>query len=108
MVSGGAELANGEYVSGDFFRGLGVAPEAGRLILKDDERIGTEVVVISDGFSRKHFGDPLRAAGRKMLFNNLPFTIVGVTPPGFYGVDSGSAPDFYLPLHADLALGSTA
>ena len=104
MVSGAAEVANGEYVSGDFFRGLGVAPEVGRLIVKDDDRIGTDVAVVSDGFSRKHFGDPLRAPGQKILFNNLPFTIVGVTPQGFYGVDSGSAPDFYLPLHADLAL----
>ena len=102
MIRGGAEVGIGEYVSGDFFRGLGVAPEAGRLIVADDDRIGTDVVVVSYGFARRHFGDAARAAGQKVFLNNLPFTVAGVTRPGFYGVDSGSAPEFYLPLHADV------
>jgi macrolide transport system ATP-binding/permease protein len=104
MIKGAAEVAAGEYVSGDFFSGLGVAPEAGRLIVADDDRIGTNVVVVSYGFAQSHFGDALRAAGQRIFLNNLPFTIAGVTPPGFYGVDSGSAPEFYLPLRADVAL----
>lgn len=104
MISGGAEVDSGEYVSGDFFDGLGVAPEAGRLIVAGDDHIGADVVVLSYGFAQRHFGDAARAAGQKIFLNNLPFTIAGVTPPGFYGVDSGSAPEFYLPLHADLAL----
>lgn len=103
-IGSGAEVAKGEYVSGDFFRGLGIAPEAGRLIVADDDRIGTDVVVVSYGFAQRHFGDAARAPGQKIFLNNLPFTIAGVTPPGFYGVDSGSAPEFYLPLHADVAL----
>ncbi|MBV9083731.1 MAG: ABC transporter permease [Acidobacteriaceae bacterium] len=104
MVTGGAEVAIGEYVSGDFFRGLGVASEAGRLIVADDDRMGTDVVVVSYGFAQRHFGDAVRAVGQKIFLNNLPFTIAGVTRPGFYGVDSGSAPEFYLPLRADVAL----
>jgi len=104
MVGGEAEVASGEYVSGDFFRGLGVAPEAGRFIMADDDRIGTDVVVLSYGFAERRFGDAARATGQKIFLNNLPFTIVGVMPPGFYGIDSGSAPAFYLPLHADMAL----
>ncbi len=104
MIGNGAEVANGEYVSGDFFRGLGVAAEAGRLIVADDDRIGTDVVVVGYGFAQRHFGDAARAVGQKMFLNNLPFTIVGVTSPRFYGVDPGSAPEFYLPLHADVAL----
>ena len=40
MVRGEAELANGEYVSGDFFRGLAVSSAAGRLIMGDDDRAG--------------------------------------------------------------------
>jgi predicted permease len=104
MIGREAEVASGEYVSGDFFRGLGISPEAGRLIVADDDRIGTDIVVLSYGFAQRRFGDAARAAGQKMFLNNLPFTIAGVTPPGFFGVDSGSAPEFYLPLHADLAL----
>jgi len=104
MVGGEAEVASGEYVSGDFFRGLGVAPEAGRLITADDDRIGTDVVVLNYGFAEGRFGNAGRAVGQKIFLNNLPFTIAGVTPPGYYGVDSGSAPAFYLPLNADLAL----
>jgi macrolide transport system ATP-binding/permease protein len=104
MAGGEAEVASGEYVSGDFFSGLGVAPEAGRLIVADDDRMGTDAVVLSYGFAQRRFGDAVRAVGQKILLNNLPFTIAGVTPPGFYGADSGSAPEFYLPLRADMAL----
>ena len=52
MIDGQAELADGEYVSGDFFRGLGVAPAAGRLLVPDDDRAGAPAVaVISDGYA---------------------------------------------------------
>jgi hypothetical protein len=104
MIGGEAEVASGEYVSGDFFRGLGVVPEAGRLIVVDDDRIGTDVVVLGYGFAQRRFGEAARAAGQKIFLNNLPFIVAGVTPPGFLGVDLGSAPELYLPLHADLAL----
>ena len=40
MINGEADLAKGEYVSGDFFRGLAVSPAAGRLIVADDDRAG--------------------------------------------------------------------
>jgi macrolide transport system ATP-binding/permease protein len=104
MIGGEAEVAGGEYVSGDYFRGLGVTPEAGRLIVAEDDRVGTDVVVLSSGFALRRFGDVARAPGQKIYLNNLPFRVAGVTPPGFYGVDSGSAPEFYLPLHADMSL----
>src|SRR5215472_378043 len=104
MIGGEAEVASGEYISGDFFRGLGIVQEAGRLIVADDDRIGTNVVVLSYGLAQRRFGDVARAPGQKIFLNNLPFTVAGVTPRGFYGTDSGSSPEFYLPLHADLAL----
>jgi predicted permease len=105
VVSGGqAEVAAGEYVSGNFFGALGVAPEAGRLLVEDDDRVGTAVVVLSYGFAGRRFGTASGAVGEKIFLNNLPFTIAGVTQPEFLGVDLGSSPEFYLPLHADLAL----
>jgi predicted permease len=106
-VTGQAYLASGEYVSGDYFRGLAVAPAAGRLVLPEDDRVGApSVVVVSYAFSQKSFGGPANAAGQSILLNNLPFVVAGVTPPGFFGVDPAAAPDVYLPLHAELVAES--
>ena len=102
-VRGQAYLVNGEYVSGAYFQGLDVPPAAGRLIIPDDDRIGgPAVVVVSYAFSQRHFGGPKNAAGQTILINNLPFLVAGVTPPRFFGVDPGAAPEIYLPFHADL------
>ncbi|HZM97284.1 MAG TPA: ABC transporter permease [Vicinamibacterales bacterium] len=103
MVDGEAEQADGEYVSGDFFRGLAVSPAAGRLILADDDRAGaTPVAVLGMGYSQRRFGSVASAIGQPILINNIAFTVVGVTPPGFFGVDPGRNPDVYLPMHANL------
>ena len=105
MVKGQAELAYGEYVSGEYFHGLGVAPAAGRMIVADDDRAGaTAVAVVSFAFSQKHFGDPAQAVGQTVQVNGVPFTVAGVAPPEFFGVDPAAAPAFYIPLHANLLL----
>ena len=102
MVKGQAEQASGEYVSGDYFRGLAVMPSAGRAIIPDDDRAGAPpVAVLSFAYSLKRFGDAVSTPGKSILINNIPFTVIGVAPPGFFGVDPASAPDIYLPLHAD-------
>ncbi len=109
MVNGAAELATGEYVSGDFFQGLAVSPAAGRLLLRDDDRAGAPpVAVISMGYSQRRFGGPANATGEPILINNVAFTVVGVTPPEFFGVDPGAAPHVYLPMHASLLFDSDA
>lgn len=78
-----AEIAHGQLVSGDYFRGLAIRPAAGRMITTDDDRLGAAAVaVISYGLSQKRFGGPGNAAGQNILINNLPFTVIGVTPPG--------------------------
>jgi predicted permease len=101
MIKGEAELAKGEYVSGDFFRGLAVSPAAGRLIGADDDRAGAApVAVLSLGYSQRRFGDAAGAIGQALLVNNVPFTVVGVAPPEFFGVDPAEAPHVYLPMHA--------
>jgi predicted permease len=108
-VRGKAFLAPAEYVSGDYFRGLGVPPEAGRLIVADDDRAGASpVAVLSLAFSRQCFGDAVSAVGQTVLINNQPFLVAGVAPPGFFGVDPAVAPDVFLPLHADLVVESVS
>jgi predicted permease len=107
MVRGQADVASGEYVSGDYFRGLAVPPVAGRLLAADDDRAGaSSVAVVSFALSQRYFGGPAHAVGQSILINNVPFTVVGVTPPEFFGVDPGAAPDFYLPMHDNLVVNA--
>jgi macrolide transport system ATP-binding/permease protein len=106
-IKGQADVAAGWNVSGNYFQGLGVLPAAGRLIIPDDDRAGAPAVaVVSYAFSQRRFGGPANAAGQPILIDNLPFTVVGVTPPGFFGVDPAAAPDVYLPLHTNELLGA--
>jgi hypothetical protein len=71
-----------------FFRGLELAPAAGRLLNPGDDRTGAgAVAVLSCGFSESHFGSAGAAVGREIIVNNIPFTVLGVARPGFDGVD---------------------
>jgi predicted permease len=103
MIKGAAELVPGEYVSGGFFDGLRVLPAAGRLIQPNDDRAdAAPVAVLSAGYSQRRFGDAANATGQSILINSVPFTVIGVAPPEFFGVDPAVAPHVYLPLHANL------
>jgi macrolide transport system ATP-binding/permease protein len=105
IVKGEAELAQGQYVSGDFFRGLAMVPAAGRLIHGDDDRVGAApVAVLSAGYSQRRFGDAASAIEQAILINGVPFTVIGVAPPEFFGVDPASAPHVYLPMRTSLLL----
>ena len=107
VIRGQAEITSGWSVSGDYFRGLGVAPAEGRLILPDDDRPGAAAVVVASyRFSQRHFGGTGNAAGQPVLIDNVPFTIVGVAPPEFFGVDPAGSPDLYYPMHANELLGA--
>lgn len=106
-IKGHTETASGELVSGDYFTGLEVVPAGGRPILDDDDRVGAPAVaVLSYAFSVAHFGGPAKATGQPILINNLPFAVVGVAPPEFFGIDPAMAPDVYLPMHSNLLLGA--
>jgi len=106
-IAGQAETATGWSVSGDYFRGLAIAAAAGRLILPDDDRPGAApVAVVSYGLSQRRFGEPANAVGQPILINNISFTVVGVTPPGFFGIDPAAAPDVYHPMHTNELLGA--
>ena len=105
QIHGQADLAATQYVSGGFFAGLGVAPAAGRLVNPADDRAGgAQVAVVSYGYAQRRFGDPAKAPGESILINNLPFTIAGVTPPGFFGVNPAGEQDLFLPMHTNLLL----
>ncbi len=106
-VAGVAGLATGDSVTGNFFEGLGVPPAAGRLIIPGDDRPGAAAVaVVSYAYSQSRFGGPANAPGRSILINTLPFTVIGVTPPEFFGIDPAMQPDVYVPVHANELLGA--
>jgi predicted permease len=99
MIRGQADLTQGTYVSGDFFRGVGVPPAAGRLIDAGDDRVGAPgVAVISFNYAKRRFGEASRAVGEPVLLNNTPFTIIGVAAPEFFGVNPAGVQDVYLPM----------
>lgn len=96
-----AELAEGLYVSGGFYSGLGVTPAAGRLIGDEDDRAGAPpVAVLSYAYWQRRFHASPAAVGQSILIDHTPFTIIGVSSPEFFGVNPGEQLEIYLPLHA--------
>jgi predicted permease len=104
-AKGYSDLARSYYVTGDYFRGLGVSPAAGRLLVADDDRArAPAVAVISFALSQRRFGGAEAAPGQSILINNVPFTVAGVTPPEFFGVNPAVVPDLYVPMQTSLLL----
>ncbi len=84
---GYAERIYGGVVSANFFAALGTRPELGRLLRDEDDAAigGSPVAVISHALWQRRFGGDPGIVGRSISLNGNPFTIVGVTPPGFQG-----------------------
>jgi predicted permease len=102
LAQGGeARYAKGLWVSGDYFRSLGVRPAAGRLIaVADDQRGCPGAVVLSYGFWQEHFGGAENAVGSTISLDNHAYPIIGVAAPGFYGVEVGAKFDVAVPFCA--------
>jgi predicted permease len=94
---------DGRMVSGNYFNVLGVRPFRGRLLIESDGQSadGNPVAVLSFDYWRSAFNGDDKAIGKTILIHKLPYTIVGVTPPDFFGVQVGSIPAIYLPFGAD-------
>jgi predicted permease len=90
----------GELVSGNYFEVLGVKPWAGRLLTQDDDRTpgAHPVAVLSYGFWARRFGKDAGIVGKTILVNEKPLTVIGVTPPSFYGTELSNNPDVRVPL----------
>jgi predicted permease len=97
-LNGQPTLADGMMVTGQYFSTLGVTPFLGRGITDADETPGApRVAVISYAYWARGFGRDPSIVGKNVTLNSIPFTIVGVTPPGFYGVEVGTEPDLWVP-----------
>jgi hypothetical protein len=103
LSSGGqTQFVDGLWVSGSFFETLGVKAAVGRtLSAKDDQRNGGAagpVAVISDGFWRRQFNGAQNVVGRILRLDGANFTIVGVLPREFFGLEVGRTFDVAVPL----------
>jgi predicted permease len=90
-----------EMVSGNFFTMLGVGPAAGRVFnsQEDDQTYeGHPVVVISYDYWNRRFARDRAVVGKKILVNNYPMTIVGVSAEGFAGIDPARSPQMRVPI----------
>jgi hypothetical protein len=98
---GDARFVNGLYVSGEFFRVLGVRPVVGRLISAEDDRPGCGLpgAVISYGYWQREFGGGA-ALGQKLKLNDKSVEVIGITTANFFGVDVGSNFDVAVPVCA--------
>jgi putative ABC transport system permease protein len=88
-----------EYVTGNFFSGLGVEAALGRMLRPQDDRIGGDaaVGVLSWSYWNSRFGADGGIVGRQITVNSVPVTVVGVGPRGFVGIEVGTTPDLWLP-----------
>jgi predicted permease len=105
-------MANGEYVSGNFFETFGISAWRGRFFTDADDREGAPpVAVLSFHAWQGKYGSDPSVVGATYHFNSHPFTIIGIAGPGFFGakVSSSDMPDFWLPLTTEpLIAGATS
>lgn len=86
-LGGGAESVVGFYVSADFFRTLGIQLAAGSGFAPDADQVAMPGAVIGHSLWLSHFNGSAKAIGSTIRVMNLPFTVVGVAPPRFIGID---------------------
>ena len=98
-ASGGSFTTSGSMVSDNFFSALSVRPVVGRLFQSGDDNpaAGPNVVITFESWE-KYFASVPDIIGRSVVLNSTPFTIIGVLPREFAGVQPGHSPEFYVPM----------
>jgi predicted permease len=111
IVEGRAEFATGQYVSGDFFRALGVSAVVGRTILpSDDDRSAPPIATISEGYWARRFSRDPSVVGRTVVINEVAFTIAGVTPARLGNLTNRGwfeGPDYTMPFSVEPRVAGT-
>jgi putative ABC transport system permease protein len=100
---GDVRFALGLWVSGDYFKTLGVQPLMGRLLAAEDDRAGcgSAGAVISHAFWQREFGGDASAIGKKVSLDGHPVEVVGVTPASFFALEVGRNFDVAVPICAE-------
>ncbi len=99
-IDGQPEYVDADFVYGSYFDVLGVGAARGRTFTAEDDQLGRPVVaVISDRYWQRRFERDPAVVGRTIYAANLPVTVIGVTPSGFFGRKvAGRSADVVLPM----------
>ena len=94
-----AARASGHLVTGNYFSMLGVRAMRGRVLTPEDDKAGAApAAVMSHRYWEQELNSDPAAIGKNVIINNTNFTVVGVTPPEFFGERVRRPPDFWIPL----------
>src|SRR5262245_6914336 len=99
-ADGQSDVANGQAVSGNYYAGLRVQAMIGRTITdEDDKPSASPVAVLSYRYWQRRFSSDPGIVGKQINLNNIAFTVIGVTPPGFDGTGQvGSTQNVTIPI----------
>jgi putative ABC transport system permease protein len=101
---GEVQIVSGAWVSGSYFETLGISPRLGRMLVESDDRrnggVDGPVAVISHAFWQRQYGAAPDVIGRSLMLDGVSFTVVGVTPQRFSGLDVGRRADVIVPFGA--------
>jgi len=109
-VDSAARPLRSEYVTGNYFRTLGVGAFGGRVFTEDDDRPASPPVVIMSHYAWQNLygGDP-SVVGAAVAIEGHPFTVIGVAPPGFFGETlRGNPPDLWIPINQEPLIGGAS
>lgn len=93
---GPSERVDGMIVSSDYFSLLGVQAAQGRVFREGEQ--SDQVVVLAHSLWNRSFGGDPSLVGREIRLNGVQLTVVGITPPGFRGIDRVSSPEAWVPM----------
>src|ERR1051325_11483560 len=94
-----AARASGHLVSGNYFSVLGVRAMRGRVLTpEDDKPSAAPAAVLCHRYWEQQLGSDPSIVGKNLIINGTNFTVVGITPPEFFGVRVRRPPDMWLPL----------
>jgi len=98
--SGESHFAEGMFAGGNCFALLGVGASLGRTITEADDQLSANdlAAILSYGYWQREFGADPSVLGRKIDLDGRSFTIAGVAPPGFIGLEPGAPADVIVPL----------
>src|SRR5262245_7074318 len=99
-IDGQPEYLRGDFVSGSYFDVLGVSVQKGRTFTAEDDQTGkAPVAVISDAYWEHRFARDPAAVGKTIYMNKIPFSVIGILPPTFFGRKvAGKSADIVLPM----------
>jgi predicted permease len=93
-------LAQGDAYTPSLFAVTGLVPQAGRFFAPDEDRADATVAILSNRYWRTRFAADPTIIGETITLNQIPYTVIGVTPPEFTGLAVGTGPDLWIPLRS--------